>query len=117
MNPYRLSHSVLTPPNMLVNIAVSTITPGAMNSMYWPSNPTDSMSGWVPANVLPTTIIHMAGWMSLMNTPLFDFLYRFISRQNIVYASYAADARNVVSDVMALRCSPSSSSWQAPVRG
>ncbi len=41
MKPYRLSHNVLTPPNMLVNIAVRTITPGAINSMYSPSNPTD----------------------------------------------------------------------------
>ena len=33
MKPYRLSHNVLTPPKILVNIAVSIITPGAMNSM------------------------------------------------------------------------------------
>ena len=32
MNPYLLSHSVLTPPKILVNIAVSIMTPGAMNS-------------------------------------------------------------------------------------
>ncbi len=91
IKPYRLSHNVLTPPNILVNIAVNTMTPGAMNSIYSPSNPTDSMSGCVPANVFPTTIIHIAGWINLMSTPLFDFLYRFASLQNIVYASYIAD--------------------------
>jgi len=33
MNPYRRSQSVLTPPNMLVKIAVNIMTPGAINSM------------------------------------------------------------------------------------
>ena len=89
MNPYRLSHSVLTPPNMLVNMAVSTMTPGVMNSMYSPSNPADSMSGCVPANMLPTTTIQTTGCMRRMSTPLRDLRYRFISRQNTAYASDA----------------------------
>src|SRR3990167_1355365 len=41
INPYLLSHRVLTPPKMLVKIAVSIITPGAINSIYCPSKPTD----------------------------------------------------------------------------
>jgi hypothetical protein len=45
INPYRLSHRVLTPPKILVKIAVRIITPGAINSMYSPSNPTDSIKG------------------------------------------------------------------------
>lgn len=61
IKPYRLSHNVLTPPNILVNMAVNIITPGAINSMYSPLNPADSISGCVPANVFPTTIIHIAG--------------------------------------------------------
>jgi hypothetical protein len=32
MKPYLLSHNVLTPPKMLVKIAVRIITPGAINS-------------------------------------------------------------------------------------
>ncbi len=34
IKPYLLSQSVLTPPKMLVKMAVRIITPGAMNSMY-----------------------------------------------------------------------------------
>ena len=45
IKPYLLSHKVFTPPNMLVNIAVSMIIPGVMNSIYSPSKPTDSISG------------------------------------------------------------------------
>jgi hypothetical protein len=41
INPYLLSHKVFTPPKMLVKIAVSIIIPGAMNSIYSPSKPTD----------------------------------------------------------------------------
>jgi hypothetical protein len=41
IKPYRLSHSVFTPPKILVKIAVKIITPGAINSIYSPSNPTD----------------------------------------------------------------------------
>ena len=41
IKPYRLSHKVFTPPKILVKIAVSIMTPGAINSMYSPSNPTD----------------------------------------------------------------------------
>jgi hypothetical protein len=41
INPYLLSQSVFTPPKILVNIAVSIMTPGAINSIYCPSNPTD----------------------------------------------------------------------------
>ncbi len=74
IKPYLLSQSVLTPPKILVKIAVSIITPGVINSIYSPSNPTDWINGWVPANVLPITIIHMAGWINLINTPLLDFL-------------------------------------------
>ena len=36
IKPYRLSHKVLTPPKMLVKIAVRIMTPGAMNSIYSP---------------------------------------------------------------------------------
>ena len=41
IKPYRRSHKVLTPPKILVKIAVRIMTPGAMNSIYFPSNPTD----------------------------------------------------------------------------
>jgi len=61
IKPYRLSHKVFTPPNMLVKIAVRIITPGAINSMYCPSKPTDFINGWVPENVFPITIIQIAG--------------------------------------------------------
>src|SRR5574337_1033635 len=87
INPYLLSHKVFTPPKMLVKIAVSIMTPGAMNSMYEPENPTDWMSGLVLANVLPITIIQIAGWISLISIPLRDFLYLFISLQKMVYVS------------------------------
>jgi hypothetical protein len=33
IKPYRLSHNVLTPPKILVKIAVRTMTPGAINSI------------------------------------------------------------------------------------
>lgn len=42
--------------------------------------------------------------MSLMSTPLFDFLYRFASRQNMVYASYAADFIDVDALLLLLCC-------------
>ena len=61
IKPYRLSHRVLTPPKILVKIAVRIMTPGAINSMYSPSNPTDSINGWVPEKVFPITIIQIAG--------------------------------------------------------
>ena len=61
IKPYLLSHNVLTPPKILVNIAVSIITPGAINSIYEPLKPTDWISGLVLANVFPITIIHIAG--------------------------------------------------------
>jgi hypothetical protein len=61
INPYLLSHKVFTPPKILVKIAVSIMIPGVMNSMYSPSNPTDSMSGCVPENMLPITTIQTAG--------------------------------------------------------
>jgi hypothetical protein len=41
IKPYLLSQRVLTPPKILVKIAVSIITPGAINSIYCPSKPTD----------------------------------------------------------------------------
>mgnify|MGYP000262054442 FL=1 len=41
IKPYLLSQSVLTPPKILVKIAVKMMTPGAINSIYSPSNPTD----------------------------------------------------------------------------
>jgi hypothetical protein len=52
---------VFTPPKILVKIAVSIMTPGAINSMYFPSNPTDWINGSVPENVFPITIIQIAG--------------------------------------------------------
>jgi len=61
IKPYRLSQSVFTPPKMLVKIAVNMITPGAINSMYCPSKPTDWINGRVPENVFPITIIQIAG--------------------------------------------------------
>ena len=83
MNPYRRSQRVFTPPNMLVKMAVSTITPAAMNSMYSPSKPAACMSGFVPAKVFPTTMIQTAGCISRISTPLLDLRYLFISRQNM----------------------------------
>ena len=41
IKPYLRSQSVLTPPKILVKMAVKIITPGAINSIYSPSNPTD----------------------------------------------------------------------------
>ena len=45
IKPYLLSQRVLTPPKILVKIAVRIMTPGAMNSIYSPSKPTDWIKG------------------------------------------------------------------------
>jgi hypothetical protein len=45
IKPYRLSQRVLTPPKILVKMAVRIMTPGAINSIYSPSNPTDWIRG------------------------------------------------------------------------
>ena len=45
IKPYRLSQRVFTPPKILVKMAVRIMTPGAMNSIYSPSNPTDWIRG------------------------------------------------------------------------
>jgi hypothetical protein len=45
IKPYRLSQRVLTPPKILVKMAVRIMTPGAINSIYSPSNPTDWIKG------------------------------------------------------------------------
>jgi len=45
IKPYLLSQRVFTPPKILVKMAVRIMTPGAMNSMYSPSNPTDWIRG------------------------------------------------------------------------